>query len=251
MELVAHRILWSLPMILGYALLTGRGGRLLEVARTPRALGMLCLTTCLVATNWFVFIYSIQIGKTSEMSFGYYIYPLIALLLGRMVFGERITLLQGAAAVMAGMAVLWLALRFDAPPWLALLLAMTFAAYGTLRKLIETGPLVGVVWEFMIISLPLLAYLIWQGGGVFGQDAWQSALLIGTAFLTGIPLVLFVEAARRLQFSTSGVLFYINPTLQFVCAILLGEAFGFDRLIAFGLIWVAVALYCFELRRPS
>lgn len=251
LEVVAHRILWSLPVVLGYALLTGRRERLMAVGRNPRLMRMLALSTSLISVNWVVFIYAIQIGRTSEASFGYYIYPITVVVLGALFFRERITPLQWLAAGIAGCAVSWLMLRFGEVPWIALIVAMTFAFYGVVRKASDIGPLVGVTLEIMIVTPFLLAYLIWVGGGAFGSDFQTTFWLIAASLFTGIPLVMFVEAAKRLPYSTVGVLFYVNPTLQFVSALILGEAVTGDRLLAFGVIWVGVAIYCYELRRRA
>ena len=251
LEVVAHRILWSLPVILGYALLTGRGPRLRAVASSPRHLRALALSTALISVNWVVFVYAVQIGKTAEASFGYYLYPITVVVLGAIFFRERITALQWLAAAIAASAVLWLMWRVGVVPWIALLVTATFAFYGVVRKASDIGPLVGVTWEVMLVTPFLLGYLLYVGGGAFGSDAHTTFWLIAASLFTGVPLVMFVEAAKRLAYSTVGVIFYLNPTLQFVSALILGEAMSRDTLLAFGVIWVAVALYCWELRRRA
>ena len=250
-EVVVHRIIWSLPPIYLYALATGRRQRFIETGRDWRKLGAMALSVACISVNWIMFIYAIQIGKTAEASFGYYIYPLATLLLGVMLFGERIAALQWLAAAVAAGGVLWMGLRFGEPPWIALVVMTTFAAYGVIRKAAAVGPMIGVLWELVLVTPVLLLWFAWNGGGAFFANWSNALLLIGGSLFTGIPLILFVEAAKRLRFSTVGVLFYINPTLQFVSAIILGEAMGIDRLIGFVLIWCAVALYCFDLIRQD
>lgn len=250
-EVVVHRILWSLPPIIAYALWTGRKARVLEAGRDRRKLAAMALSTAAISVNWVMFIYAIQIGMTNEASFGYYIYPLAVLLLGVVVFGERLSGLQWLAAAIAASGVAWVGLRYGAPPWIAITVMATFALYGTIRKAAQIGPMIGVIWELLLVAPILLIYLIWLKGGAFAGDWRDALLLIGGSFFTGIPLILFVEATKRLRFSTVGVLFYINPTLQFISAVILGETLGRDKLIGFALIWVAVAIYCFELIRQD
>jgi len=248
-EVVAHRILWALPVIALYAVLTGRGDRIRQVAREPHTLRTLALATAMISVNWFIFIHAIQTGQTAQASFGYYIYPIIAVVLGAVVFRERVGGVQRLAVGLAALGVLCIAVERGALPWIALVVAASFAAYGTIRKSSPVGPLVGVVWELALVSPLLLAYLAWAGGGVFGADWTTSLLLVGCSLFTGIPLVMYVEAAKILNFSTVGVLFYLNPTLQFVSAIILGEALSLPVLGAFGIIWAGVGLYCWDLMR--
>jgi len=248
-EVVAHRILWALPVIALYAVLTGRWAGVRPVAREPRTLLVVAVAAAMISVNWVVFIVAIQTGQTAQASFGYYIYPIIAVILGALVFRERIGGVQRIAAGLAALGVLCIAVEYGTAPWLALVVAGTFAAYGTIRKSSAVSPLVGVVWELALVAPFLLGYLVWVGGGVFGTDWTVSLTLMGASLFTGIPLVMYVEAARRLDFSTVGVLFYINPTLQFVCALLLGEALDSVVLGAFVIIWAAVALYCYDLMR--
>ena len=250
-EVVVHRILWSLPPIIAYALYTGRRARFFEAGRDTRKLAAMALSTLAISVNWVLFIYAIQIGETAQASFGYYIYPLAVLLLGVAVFNERISKPQWLAAAIASAGVLWIGLRFGAVPWISLTVMATFALYGTIRKAAQISPLIGVLWELLLILPVLLVYWVWIGGGRFFVDWRDALLLIGGSVFTGVPLILFVEATKRLRFATVGVLFYINPTLQFVSALILGEAFGWDRAIGFGLIWIAVILYCAELLRQD
>ncbi len=250
-EIVVHRIFWSLPPIIIYALLTGRRERFFEVGRDRYKLTAMCFSTLAIASNWFVFIYAIQIGQTAQASFGYYIYPLAVLLLSVVVFKESITPVQWIAAAIATVGVAWIGVRFGELPWISLSVMTTFAIYGVIRKAAQITPLIGVLWELLLILPFLLFYIVWIGGGQFFSDWRDALLLIGGSLFTGIPLILFVEATKRLRFATVGVLFYINPTLQLVSALILGEAFGVDRAIGFSLIWVAVVLYCLELIRQD
>ena len=250
-EVVAHRIVWAVPVIAIYAALTGRWARVRQVGREPRRLAPVALAAALISVNWFVFILAIQGGRTFEASFGYYIYPIIAVLLGAAVFRERIGPLGWAAAALAALGCLWIAVERGTPPWIALVVAGSFAAYGTIRKAVPVGPLVGVLWELALVTPPLLLYLAWIGGGAFGAGGGLSLLLLGCSLFTALPLVMYVEAAKLLRFSTVGILFYLNPSLQFASALLLGEALSLPVLAAFGFIWAGVALYCYDLMRRA
>ena len=249
LEVVAHRIVWAVPAIGLYAAMTGRWPRVRQVGREPRRLGPVALAAAFISVNWFVFILAIQAGRAFEASFGYYIYPIIAVLLGALVFRERIGPLQWAAAGLAALGCLWIALERGTAPWIALVVACSFAAYGIIRKSVPVGPLVGVLWELVLVTPPLLLYLWWIGGGAFGASLPVSLLLLGCSLFTALPLVMYVEAAKRLKFSTVGILFYLNPSLQFASAFLLGETLGPAALGAFGFIWAGVALYCYDLLR--
>jgi chloramphenicol-sensitive protein RarD len=250
-EIVVHRIIWSLPPIILYALLTGRRARFFETGRDKRKLAAMALSTTAISVNWFLFIYAIQIEQTAQASFGYYIYPLAVLILGVFVFQEGITRPQWVAAAIAAVGVVWIGMRFGSVPWISLIVMATFALYGTIRKAAQVGPMIGVLWELLLAAPVLLIYFVWIGGGFFFQSGTDALWLIGGSLFTGIPLILFVEATKRLRFATVGVLFYINPTLQFVSALILGEAFSVDRFIGFGFIWIAVILYCIELIRQD
>ena len=251
LEIVAHRILWALPPILVWAALTGRMARLRAVASEPRRLGAMLASTAMISCNWIVFVQAIQWGETREASFGYYVYPILAVPLGALLFRERVDRLQWLAVGFAGAGVAWIGLRLGTLPWLGLLTALTFAAYGLIRKAAAVGPMVGVIWE-LALTLPVIVVgLALIGGGAFVRDAGDAALLVGGSLFTGLPLILFVEASKVLRFGTVGVLFYLNPTLQLVSAVILGEAIGAERLIGFALIWVAVVLYCAALLRAE
>jgi len=209
----------------------------------------------MISLNWFLYILSIQIGHTVEASLGYYIFPLVAVVLGMVVFGERLPLGQWIAVGLAALAVLVLSVGLGVVPWISLVLASSFGLYGLAKKKTGAGPIVSVTAEVALLA-PLAALWLWgvhmqgwQGvvarpGGVFGQDLRDSLLLVFSGPMTASPLILFSYASRRISMSTVGVIQYLNPTLQFLCAVaVFGEAFGAVQAVAFAMIWLALAIY--------
>jgi len=244
LEILLHRIAWSAFFL---AFVTrGRWGDLRRAARSPKIAGTLLATTALIGLNWYLYIKAIEDHRVLDTSLGYYINPLVSVALGVAVLGERMRRLQAAAAVLALAGVLWLVFAHGNLPWLSLVLAFTFAAYGLLRKTVGVDALVGLAFETFVLTVPALAGLIWLASrGRLPSDARTWLLLAGGAGVTALPLLWFVEAARRLDLKTMGFLQFTSPTLQFVIAVFaFGEPLPLNRLFSFGLIWGAVALYC-------
>ena len=246
-EVIAHRTLWSMVF---FGLLITAQGRMSEIKttfQTPRMIGLLFLAALLISVNWAGFVLSIHNGWAIEASLGYYILPLLAVLLGVLFLDERLTRLQGIAVIIATIAVITLALGLGATPWIALLLASTFASYGLIKRRLQIGPILSVLIEVTLIAPVALAYLIWihqSGQGAFATDLKTSLLLAGAGPMTAIPLILFTYAARRISFASVGLIQYLNPSLQFLVAIyLFGEVFTQWHGIALPMIWVALALY--------
>lgn len=244
LQVLAHRSLWSLPFFLGILVLQGRVGEVPAITGLGLQAWLVVLAALMITANWFMFILSIQIGHATEASLGYYIYPLIAVLIGRFALGERLDRLQMLAIALVSAAVFSLAVGLGALPWVAVVIAGTFALYGVIKKNLPLGPVVSVTAE-MLIFLPIaLAILVLVDAPLWGTSTTDVLLLIGSGPFTALPLVLFSYAARRIAMSTTGVLFYINPTLQFLAAMLvLKEPFQPVHAIAFPLIWLAVVLY--------
>lgn len=255
LEVLSHRTIWTLIFIGGYALLTGRRKRLTDALRSRRTMAALALAAILIAVNWFTFIFAVQVGKATESSLGYYVFPLMSVALGVLVLKESLTRAQAVAVALAALAVLLLTLGLGAAPWIALILSSTMAVYGLLKKTISVGPVSTVTIEALLLT-PLAATWLygahvqgWVGlidrpGGWFGANWADTALLAASGLLTGGPLLLFAEAAHRLRYSTLGLLQYLNPTLQFFCAVVIfGEAFTLWHGVAFVMIWAAIAIY--------
>lgn len=254
-EVLAHRALWSLIFFAGVLALQGRLGEMRAAFSGWRRTGVIALAAATISANWFLFILAVQIGRTTETSLGYYIYPLVAVLIGRFVFAERLGRAQWVAVGLATVAVLVLTVGLGAAPWISLVLAVTFGLYGTIKKELPLGPVVSVTCEilmFLPVAAVLLALAHGTGQGAFGTDLRDSVLLILSGPITALPLILFSTAARRVAMSTVGVLQYINPTLQFLCAVVVfGEAFTQWHAIAFPLIWTALAIYSVALLRQE
>ena len=255
LEVLAHRTFWSLIFFAGVLLAQGR---LTEIRRSFggwRRTGIIALAALMISINWFLFIFSVQIGRTSEASLGYYIFPLVAVLFGRFLFKEKLTKAQWVAVGLAALAVVVLTAGLGTAPWIALALAISFGIYGVIKRDMPLGPVVSVSCEvllFLPIALTIIGIGVFDGQGAFGSN-WRDSLLLGLSGpLTGAPLVLFSQAARRLPLGLVGVLQYINPSLQFLVAItILGEIITLWHMIAFPMIWVALVIYSAAILRQD
>lgn len=245
LEVLSYRTIWSLIFFAGVLALQGRLGLV------PRALGSvmgfvtIAAAGVMIASNWFGFIYAVQNGLTVEASLGYYIFPLVAVLLGRMFFGERLTRAQLAAVALAGVAVATLTVGLGVPPWISLMLAVTFGLYSAIKKRLDVGPVVSVTGEVLVLSPLAILWIVLMGQGAGGDNALGTHLLLALSGpLTATPLILFSYAARRVRLATVGLVQYLNPTLQFIVATLIFvEPFTFWHALAFPMIWVALVIY--------
>jgi chloramphenicol-sensitive protein RarD len=250
LEVLAHRALWSL-VIFGVVLaLRGQIGDLKAALRQPRVLLTILLASCLIMVGWWLFIWAIQNGRATQSALGFYIFPLVAVMFGRLMFGERLVTAQWAAVGLVFIAVALLTYGAGAAPWIALVLATNFATYGVIKKGLVLGPVVSVTAE-VLLMVPLALLILWHtshnGAAHFGGSTRDTALLIFAGPLTAIPLILFSYAAQRLTLTTTGLVSYINPTLQFFCAaVVFSEPFTFWHTQAFVLIWTALALYSYS-----
>lgn len=247
-EMVAHRCVWAIPLLALWLGTRGRFGHLMGVLRQLRAMRLLALTALLLGVNWLVFIWAVTHGHIVDASLGYFLNPLVNVLLGRLVLGEHFTRRQGLAVVLAMVGVAWMGIALGTVPWIALALAGTFGAYGLLRKRAGVDALLGLSGEVLLLFVPALAYLMVKGAGDqlhFLDHGWGgAALAAASGFLTVVPLVWFNEAAQRLRYSTLGFFQYLAPTGQFLLGVLAyHEAFPPERAVAFLIIWLAVLLY--------
>ncbi|AHM05161.1 RarD [Roseibacterium elongatum DSM 19469] len=253
-EVLAHRTVWSLIVFAGVLALQSR------LREVPRALGGLrpalavAAAAAMISINWFLFIFAIQAGRTVEASLGYYIFPLVAVLIGAVILREGLCRAQMLAVTLAASAVIVLTVGLGAAPWISLTLAVTFGIYGLLKRMVAAGPVVSVTAEVLILLPIAVAYLAWlgAGAGAFGQSLGDSLLLIASGPMTATPLILFSYATKRVAMATVGLVQYLNPTLQFAtAALILGEVVTPWHMIAFPIIWVALAIYSWATLRQA
>lgn len=251
LEILAHRVVWSMAFVVGL-LAVQRNWRWLPAAlRDGRTSALYAASGLLLMANWFIFIWAVNTGRVVEASLGYFITPLFNVALGVVCFKERLRPLQGVAFAIATCGVIALTVVYGALPWAAFALAITFALYGLLRKVSPLGSLQGLTLETMFVCVPALAFLLMREGqhaGVFGHaSAATSWLLVCSGAVTALPLLMFATGARRVSMTLLGVLQYIAPTMQFLLgAFVYREAFDQARLLGFGLIWSALALYAWD-----
>ncbi|MFZ3581256.1 EamA family transporter RarD [Loktanella sp. DJP18] len=246
LEVLCYRTIWSLIFFAGLLAAQGRLGQVKAALRDRRTLAVIVAAAVMISLNWFGFIYSISVGNALEASLGYYMFPLVAVVLGWLVFRESLSVAQIAAVLLAALAVVVLTAGLGVAPWMALALAGTFGAYGVLKKGLDLGGVVSVTAEVAVLAPLALLWLILRGTevGVHAVDWSDMALLTLSGIMTGLPLILFSYAARRVRLSTVGLVQYLNPTLQFGCAVLFfGNVLTPWHAAAFPMIWVALALY--------
>lgn len=247
--IIAHRVLWSFVVVIGLIALSRRWSEVGRALRNRRALAVLGITTALISSNWLLFIWAVNSGRVTEASLGYYINPLVNVLLARLVLGERLRPLQIAAVVLATAGVIWLALGVGAMPWVSLSLATTFGLYGLLRKRAPVEPLTGLAVETGIAAPVALAWLAFAEAGspLLGGTGRDAFFLLGSGVATALPLLWFAMGARRLRYSTMGIIQYLAPTGQLALAVLAyGEPFTPRHALTFALIWSAIVLYAVD-----
>ncbi|MEO8100142.1 MAG: EamA family transporter RarD [Acidobacteriota bacterium] len=245
LEVIAHRIFWSF-VTLAVVLSWKRQWSLLRNARS--VVGLYVAASALVSVNWFAYIWAVNSGFIVETSLGYFINPLVSVLLGVVFFRERLRPVQWMAVACAAAGVLYLSAAYGSLPWISLFLAFTFAGYGAVKKIAPLGPLEGLTLETSILALPALAYLVYgysSGKGAFlHTGAATSMFLTGAGVVTTLPLVLFASAVRRVSLTMIGILQYIAPTLQLMAGVLFyKEPFKHDQLIGFAGVWIGLALF--------
>ncbi|RFC69178.1 MULTISPECIES: EamA family transporter RarD [Mesorhizobium] len=252
LEVIAHRIIWSVPIAGAVLVWMGRTADFKVALRTPRMLAMAAVTAVLITVNWSIYVWAIAVDRTVETALGYYINPLVNVVVGAALLGERLGRLQIVAVLLAALAVTILTIEQGILPWVSLALAFSFAAYGFFRKTLPIGPSQGFLLEILILSVPALGYIFWlqaSGQGHFLTGSTENTwLLIGCGPITAVPLLLFAFGARLLKLSTIGIMQYIAPTMVFLIAVFIfHEPFGTIQAIAFALIWAALALYTFAM----
>lgn len=251
LEVLAHRVLWSLVFVVLVLLVQRHWGWLLKVWREPKLARPFVASATVIAINWFVYIWAVVNGHVVEASLGYFINPLVNVLAGYLVLKERLRPGQWAAVALAGLGVLWLTVLAGKLPWIALVLAFSFATYGLLRKTAPLGALEGLALESTVLAPFALVGLLWaasHGQATFPvADAGTQWLLVAAGPITAIPLLLFAAGARRIPFSLLGLLQYFGPTLQLLIGVwVFHESFEPARAAGFTAIWLALVLYSAE-----
>jgi chloramphenicol-sensitive protein RarD len=254
-QIVAHRILWSLVLLAALLTIWRRWPMLAATVRSPRLLLLLGLTAVLISCNWLVYIWAVAHGHVIEASLGYYLNPLVNVLLGTLVLRERLSRPQLAAVILAGAGVAVLAAGSASGVWISLSLAFSFALYGFLRKIIPVEAVEGLSIETALLAPVALGGLLLlhaHGEGAMGRDFTTDLLLILSGAATAVPLLMFNAAAKQLPYSTLGFLQFLTPSMQFLLAVLVfGERMTFAHVLCFGAIWVAVAIFAAEGFRSS
>jgi chloramphenicol-sensitive protein RarD len=245
LEIIAHRVVWSLLLVGGLLAVRGQLTPVWQHARNPRTLLRAAIAAALVMTNWLVFVWAVNEDRILETSLGYFITPLVSIVLGVVVLDERLRPRQWVAVALALIGVALEGWRMGGLPWVSLVLASTFGSYGLLRKQLPVDAAGGLLLETVCAAPFALAYLLWLGSsGNFGQTTATDTLLIASGAVTAIPLLLFAIGARRLPLATMGFLQYVAPSLSFLVAIAYyGEPMNLSRLFAFIAIWAGLALY--------
>ena len=253
-EVIAHRVLWSLPIAGAVLIVIGRTAELRAALRNPRMLAQGALTAALVSVNWGIYVWAIGAGRALDTALGYYINPLFSVFLGAVLLRERLAPVQVAALALAAAAVGLLAWETGSLPWVALALTFTWGFYAFFRKTLPIGPNQGFFLEVLILALPALGYVVWtasrsQSHFLAGVPA-DTALLLGCGVVTAVPLMLYANGAKLLRLSTIAMMQYIAPTMIFLIAVFVfREPFSGTKLAAFVLIWAALALYSIAMLR--
>jgi len=250
-EVLAHRVIWSVPLLVIFLAIRD-GGQFLKKLRLPlSSIAWLVLSGLTVSINWVVFVWAVANDHILDTSLGYFATPLINVLLGYVFLKERLSPVQLIAVIVAAAGTLYLALYLGRPPWIAMTLGLSFGLYGLLRKRLTVGPMLGLLWETSLMFPVALIYLLWlysQSGLQFLRVSTSiDLLLVGSAFITVLPLIWFNMAAQKLPLSVLGFFQYLAPSMSFLIAVFLyGELFTAGHAVAFGCIWLALALVSIE-----
>ena len=246
-EVAAHRGFWSVPIAFIMILITGGMPEVRHVLKSPRILLTLTLTSFLIAFNWSIYVWSIEQHRTLESALGYFINPLLNVVVGYLFLKERFTRAQLVAIGLAVVAVGVQTYAVGSFPWLGLSLAVTFCAYGFIRKQVAVSAVPGFFTEVLVISVPAGAFILWgieTGKGAFLSNVSDTALLFGLGAFTATPLLLYAASVRRLRYSTAGILQYLSPSLVFLTAVFIfHEPMSALRLFSFSLLWLALGIY--------
>jgi chloramphenicol-sensitive protein RarD len=250
-QLICHRIVWSCLLLSAYVIISGQAKKLFDSAKTFAVLRTYTFAALLISLNWLVFIWGVNAGYVVETSLGYFINPLVSVLIGVVFLHERLRRGQWLAVALASAGVLVLGFAYGAIPWIALTLAFSFAFYGLIKKHASLSSIQGLTLETMIIFLPALGYLLYvesrHTGALFHADINTNLMLFATGVITIVPLLMFSTAARRISLTHIGILQYIAPTIGFLAGVLIyHETVTRYQYVGFGLVWTALFIFALD-----
>jgi chloramphenicol-sensitive protein RarD len=253
-EVIAHRVIWSVPIAAVVLIALGRTATLREAFRNPRMLAMGAVTATLISLNWGIYVYAITSGHALDAAIGYYINPLFSIFLAAVLLGEKLNRAQWVAVAIAGVAVAVLVMDAERTPWLAFGMMLTWGFYALAKKSLPIGPNQGFMMEVLILLPPALAYAVYVGGTdgshFMTGNTTDTLLLMGCGIATAVPLLFYANGAKLLRLSTIGIMQYIAPTMIMLNAVFIfGEPFGRARAIALPLIWLALIIYTVSMVR--
>jgi chloramphenicol-sensitive protein RarD len=253
-EIIAHRIIWSIPVAGAVLIATGRTADLKAALKSPRTLAMAALTASIITINWGIYVWSIAAGRALESALGYYINPLFSVFLGSVLLREKLTPSQWVAIGLAVCAVAILTVEAGGLPWVSLGLAISWGFYAFFRKTLPVGPNQGFLLEVLLLSVPALAYIAYietNGQGHFGDTGTADVFwLLACGLVTAVPLILYANGAKLLRLTTIGIMQYIAPTMIFLTAVFIfKEPFGPSKLVAFAFIWAALVVFTWPMLR--
>ena len=255
-EIIAHRVVWSIPIAGVVLLVLGQVNDVVKALRTPRMLAMACVTAAFVSVNWGIYVWAIGAGRALDAALGYYINPLISIFMGAVLLKEKLKPAQWVAIALALAAVVVLTVDAGGLPWPALGLSISWALYAFFRKTLPVGPNQGFLLEVLLLSPAAILYIIYlqsTGQGHFFTSTMSDVLLLlGCGFVTAVPLMVYANGAKLLRLSTIGIMQYIAPTMIFIIAVFIfGEPFGHAKMLAFPMIWAALVVYTVSMLRQT
>ncbi len=256
-EVLVHRIIWSFVATLLVGLLLGSGKKLITAFKDKNLIAWLGASAALISINWLVYIWAVSNHRVLESSLGYFMTPVVSLILAKLFFKDPLHPLQWSAGLIACLAIVWELIVFGQLPWISIVLAFAFALYGVVRKHCKIDGINGMTIETIWLLLPAFLWIGWQLFSqstplIFGNLLTETGLLVGVGFISALPLVLFAMATQRINLSTVGFIMYINPSIQFMIGIfILNESYQPERLITFSLVWIALILFSIGLVKLS
>jgi chloramphenicol-sensitive protein RarD len=248
LQIMAHRVVWCCLLVFLWLAVRGELGAVRAALADPASRVRLTASAALISINWLLYVWAVNNGHTVEASLGYFINPLLNVVLGVVLLHERLNRAQWLAVALAALGVLYLTVATAHPPWIALALAASFGTYGLIRKVVNVDSVPGLATETLLLAPFAVTFLAWcelRGSGALGHaSAGINALLVGSGLITALPLALFAYGARLIPYSTIGIVQYIGPTLQFLIGVFVfHEAFTAERAVGFVMIWAALAIY--------